>query len=102
MGAEMKSTETVFQPRPLGTDRTDETYSIGNRDFLRAVFGDELPAARPVVVSFKGNPGSVPRKVWFGRPWQGSSDLTTDLAADANNYFSLAVFRPDEAGKYRR
>ncbi|NOR66696.1 MAG: hypothetical protein GQ528_04995, partial [Woeseiaceae bacterium] len=45
---------------------------------------------------------SVPGKVWFGRPWQGSSDLTTDLPADVNNYFSLAVFRPDEAGKYRR
>ena len=28
--------------------------------------------------------------------------MTTDLPADANNYFSLAVFRPDEAGQYRR
>jgi hypothetical protein len=28
--------------------------------------------------------------------------MTTDLPADANNYFSLAVFRPDEAGRYRR
>ena len=55
-----------------------------------------------MVVSFTGNPATVPRKVWFGRPWQGSSDMTTDLPADANNYFSLAVFRPDEAGKYRR
>ena len=55
-----------------------------------------------MVVSFKGNPRTVPRKVWFGRPWQGSTDMTTDLPADANNYFSLAVFRPDEAGQYRR
>ena len=28
--------------------------------------------------------------------------MATELPADANNYFSLAVFRPDEAGQYRR
>jgi hypothetical protein len=102
MGAVIKSAETVFKPGPLGTGRTDETDSIGNRDFLRTVFGGELGGARPVVVSFKGNPGTVPRKAWFGRSWRGGSHPATDLSADANNYFSLAVFRPDEAGKYRR
>lgn len=66
--------------------------------FLRAVFGEELSGARPVIVSFKGNPGTVPQRAWFGRPWQGIDDLTADLTADANNYFSLAVFKPDEAG----
>jgi hypothetical protein len=35
-------------------------------------------------------------------PWQGESDLSTSLPANANNYFSLAVFRPDEAGHFRR
>jgi hypothetical protein len=84
------------------TDITDETYFVGNGEFLLAVFGGELAEALPVMVSFAGNPESVPGKVWFGRPWQGSSDLTTDLPADVNNYFSLAVFKPDEAGKYRR
>ena len=41
-------------------------------------------------------------KVWFGRPWQGSTEHSASLPASANNYFSLAVFRPDEAGQYRR
>ena len=64
------------------------------------VFGDELADARPVVVSFDGNPASVPGKVWFGRPWQGKPEVSICLPASANNYFSLAVFRPDEAGQY--
>jgi hypothetical protein len=58
--------------------------------------------ASPVVVSFEGNPANVPGKVWFGRPWQGNTDVSTSLPANANNYFSLAVFRPDDAGQYRR
>ena len=49
-----------------------------------------------------GNPASKPSKVWFGKPWQSSVDKTTDLPVDANNYFSLAVFKPDEARQYRR
>ena len=86
----------------METGKTDETDFVGNQEFLRTVFGGELGRARPVVVSFKGDPRTVPKKVWFGRPWQGSSARPSDLPADANNYFSLAVFRPDEAGKYRR
>ncbi len=61
-----------------------------------------LADARPVVVSFEGNPNNVPARVWFGRPWQGSPDVSTSLPPGANNYFSLAVFRPDEAGQFRR
>ena len=86
----------------METDITDETYFVGNDEFLLAVFGDELADARPVVVSFAGNPASVPPKAWFGRPWQGKPEVSTSLPASANNYFSLAVFRPDEAGQYRR
>jgi hypothetical protein len=66
------------------------------------VFGEELGVPGLIVVSFKGNPVTVPKKVWFGRPWLGSAEIWADLPADANNYFSLAVFRPDEAGQYRR
>ena len=102
MAAVKKASETVFPPGPVETGKTDETYFVGNGEFLLAVFGDELAEGRPVVVSFKGNPVSVPGKGWFGRPWQGSVNMTTNLPADANNYFSLAVFRPDEAGQYRR
>ena len=55
-----------------------------------------------MVVSFRGNPETVPSKAWSCRPWQSASDRPADLPADANNYFSLAAFKPDEAGEYRR
>jgi hypothetical protein len=102
MGAMINSAKTVFQPPSAKTGKTDKTYSVGNRDFLQTVFGENLAEARPVVVSFKGNPNTVPNRFWFGRPWQASRNLKIDLPADANNYFSLAVFRPDESGNYRR
>jgi hypothetical protein len=93
----MRMVKAVFQPDLLETDKTDKTYTVSNRDFLQTVFSDKLLDAKPIVVSFKGNPCTVPAKDWSGRPW--SED---DLPVDANNYFSLAIFRPDEAGKYRR
>jgi len=93
--------KTVLPPDAAETDITGKTDLVGNGEFLAAVFG-ELVDARPVVVSFEGNPASVPPKVWFGRPWQGIPDLAVSLPASANNYFSLAVFRPDEAGHFRR
>lgn len=97
----MSAPETVLPPDVAETDITGKTDLVGNGDFLLAVFG-ELVDARPVVVSFEGDPASVPPKVWFGRPWQGTPDMAVSLPATANNYFSLAVFRPDEAGHFRR
>jgi len=93
---------TVFQTEPMETEKTDETVFVGNQDFLRTVFCGELVNARPVVVSFKGDPRTVPKKSWSGEPWQGNSGLAADLPADANNFFSLAVFMPDDSGEYRR
>jgi hypothetical protein len=98
----MNEFETVFPPGQVETGKTDETYFVGNGEFLLTVFGEEFAEARPLVVSFTGNPARVPGKKWSGSPWQGSADMTTVLQSDANNYFSLAVFKPDEAGRYRR
>src|SRR5262245_28083200 len=98
----MNAPETLSLPDALETGITDETDLVGNGEFLLAVFGKELADARPVVVSFHGTPASAPPKVWFGRPWQGTADPYASLPATANNYFSLAVFRPDEAGRFRR
>jgi hypothetical protein len=86
---------------PVETDKTDQSYFVSNDEFLLTVFRDDLADARPLVVSFVGNPASVPAKVWFGSPWHGKSD-SASIPASANNYFSLAVFRPDEAGQFRR
>jgi hypothetical protein len=52
-----------------------------------------------VVTSFAGNPATVSPAAWKSRRWR---DGDTALPAEANNYFSLATFRPDEAGEYRR
>jgi len=102
MARGMIAAETVFPSGMLKTDVTDKTDFGGNNEFLLTVFGDNLSDARPVVVSFKGNPVSIPSKVWSGRPWHGNCDVTSNIPAEANNYFSLAVFKPDEAGRYRR
>ena len=96
------ASETVLPPDPAETDITGETDLVGNGEFLLAVFGGELADARPVVVSFEGNPAITPAKVWYGRPWQGTPEVSASLPTSANNYFSLAVFRPDEAGQFRR
>ena len=98
----MSVRKTVLPPDPVETDITGEIDLVGNGEFLLALFGDELADARPVVVSFVGNPASVAAKGWFGRPWQGSPDRTVSLPASANNYFNLATFLPDEAGHFRR
>ena len=98
----MNTPVTVSAQDAVGTDTTDKTYAVGNGDFLLAVFGDQLAIARPVVVGFEGNPGKVSAKAWFGKPWPGEPDSPFELHASANNYFSLAVFIPDEAGQFRR
>ena len=86
----------------MQTDATEGTCAVGNGEFLLAVFGSEIAGARPVVVSFAGDPTKVPAKAWFGWPWQVEPQAPISLPDSANNYFSLAVFRPDEAGQYRR
>ena len=98
----MNAPETVFPFSPMETDKTGETDLVSNEEFLRAVFGDSLADVRPILVSFAGNPTGVPGKSWFGNPWRCNTEVTQNLPADANNYFSLAVFMPDEAGQYRR
>jgi len=97
----MNAPVTVSLPEAVETGITGITDLVGNGEFLLAVFG-EIGDARPVVVSFEGNPARVPARVWFGRPWQGTPEESASLPASANNYFSLAVFRPDEAGQVRR
>lgn len=95
----MSDQETVFYAGQLETDITDETDSIGNQEFLRSIFGDNLMDNCPIVVSFAGDPGKVDKRFWFGQSWQNKE---TNLSSQNNNYFSLAVFRPDESGHYRR
>lgn len=98
----MNLPETVFPLARSETDKIDETDWVSNRDFLQTVFGEAQADARPVVVSFAGNPSQVAKSAWYGRPWSMGASVDMLLPEHANNYFSLAVFRPDEAGQYRR
>ena len=96
------NTVTHFNLSLLETGKTGETNTVSNGEFMREVFGDDLGDVRPVMVSFEGSPATVSGKAWVGQPWLGDADQDAGLPASANNYFSLAVFRPDEAGQYRR
>ena len=98
----MNTPETLLPSDGVETGETDKTDLVSNDEFLLAVFGDEPHGAHPVVVSFEGNPATVSAKLWFGNPWQSAPDMSVSLSPDANNYFSLAIFRPDEAGQVRR
>jgi hypothetical protein len=82
------------------TDITDKTNILDNINFLRSIFGETLDDARPIIVSFKGSPKTVDKKKWFGVALNIAHPL--EFASDANNYFSLAKFIPDETGQYRR
>ncbi|MGC1182218.1 hypothetical protein [Legionella sp.] len=80
------------------TVKTDKTDFVDNNDFLQAIFGKQLNETRPLVVHFPGNPNTVQKTKWFARPW--SSNFS--FMAEENNYFSLALFRSDDSGQYRR
>jgi hypothetical protein len=85
---------------PLETDESDVTYSfITNNDFLVAIFGEATDEQRPVTSGFQGHPAKVSSSRWFGRAWFSGK---TTFSADANNYFSLATFIPNDEGEYRR
>ena len=90
----------VSAPVARDTGATGETRNVGNGEFLLAVFGADLADARPLVVSFEGDPGSGPEKRWCGLPWQSESGIFPSLPATVNNYFCLATFRPDGAGQF--
>lgn len=94
----MNAPSTLFANDPEETGKTDKTDIVSNNDFLQAIFGSLSADVCPVLVRFVGNPQEVPRSSWGGFPWHGM----IAPPSDHNNYFSLAVFRPDEAGKYRR
>jgi len=91
---------TNLTTNSLEADKSDKTITISNIDFLRTIFGDASRNECPIIVSFKGNPHNVAKQKWFGKTWTGAPII--ELPSDANNYFSLARFKPNEIGEYRR
>lgn len=94
------STLTNLTTNSLEADKSDKTITISNMDFLRAIFGDASSDECPIVVGFKGNPLKVAKQKWFGKPWTSTSII--EVPIDMNNYFSLARFKKNETGEYRR
>ncbi len=92
----------IFCPQQEKTSETGVTDVVSIAEFLQSVFAAGMGDARPIVVSVPGNPAVAPKRAWFGRAWSGSAAMDRRLTTDANNYFSLASFHPDEAGLYRR
>lgn len=92
---------TNIESEHLKTDKTYETdITIDNNHFLQKLFGEISNNAYPIVVRFKGNPSNVTKQKWFGYPWNHASKV--ELLPEANNYFSLSRFKPNEAGEYGR
>ena len=81
--------------------KSDKTNIVENDIFLRQIFREILEEACPIVVAFQGNPATVNGNKWFGHPWSNIAP-SLKLIPNYNNYFSLAIFKPDETGKYRR
>jgi hypothetical protein len=96
----MNSLVTNFTPSTAQTDKSDKTVKISNADFLQTIFGEHANNEYPILVSFPGNPTNVAKHNWSGRPWASASSMV--LPDNANNYFSLASFKPNDAGEYRR
>ena len=92
----IQTTETTSHT--LETYKSDKTANVTNTEFLEAIFGKEYSDMRPLLVSFQGNPHNVPKFSWLGNAWSQE----TCLLNDANNFFSLATFSPNEAGQYKR
>jgi len=91
------TTLTNFTAEQSETVKNDKTV-VDNNNFLETIFGKQLNNVYPLVVTFSGNPHTVPKTKWFARPWTG--DL--HFISDHNNYSSMALFKPDDSGQYRR
>lgn len=96
------SINTPVQPSPypaearFKTVKTCKTSAVSNNEFLSAIFRGLPDNARPIVVGFAGNPANAS---WTGAAWSGEGHI---FDAEANNYFSLASFKPDGNGQFRR
>lgn len=93
---------THLPDRDFETIETDKTYSISNDEFMRVVFSDVPEGARPVVASFIGDPKHPPKGAFSVKPWFGRRDELARRSGQANNYFSLSTYFPDDKGRFRR
>ena len=86
---------TLLVDAPKDTCKTCETC-VSNDDFLAAIFNAAPEGARPGIVSFPGNPATVPSKAWFARSAPAATSATD------NNYFGVSSYYNDDRGHFRR
>jgi hypothetical protein len=72
---------------------------ITNIQFLKAIFGDQYEYAH--VTSFTHDPGAIAHGE-SGRCWAGGLFKNSQLQANANQYFTVSLFAPDESGRANR
>lgn len=96
-GGEMSATNLLPPP-----EKTSETDTVCNGEFLRAVFGDKLGDTRSVVVSFEGNPVHVAKSAWLGRAWTGhAARLPASVPTTISAWRCSAPTRRDSTGGRR-
>ena len=98
---QQKQNIPAASPNPKDLTLDAKGSSATNEDFLHAVFGSDSSEYRPVLVSFPENPYHVENKLWTGQAWKIDKEHPF-LSVECNNFFSLATFRPDKEGNYRR
>ena len=102
----MGTSMTVSAAELDKTYETDETYTPTNGEFMLAVFGpldaEDPNPPRPVLVSFEESPDTAPKVNWYGTAWNGQATEADALNPGANNYSTMATYRPTETGETRR
>ncbi|MGQ3890716.1 hypothetical protein [Legionella sp. CNM-4043-24] len=96
----MSTALTDLANEHLETVISDKTDIVDNNNFLLSIFGEVIAGRHPLLVSFKGNPADGPKSKWTAKPWINGTSIPT--IREENNYFSLGMFKPNDAGQYRR
>lgn len=74
-------------------------FPANNREFMDAIHGGNLGAAKPFVTSFNGNPKTAPGNDWAGEPYHHGQTVID--GAPKNRYLTLAVYE-QVRGELRR
>ena len=80
---------------------SNDFKEISNAEFLSQAFSlvaTDCGINRPVTVSSAGNPSDKSFS-WVAKGFDGSQ---APESQDSNNFFSVATFKPDQVGRYKR
>jgi len=81
------------------TTDTVAEIPVSNQQFLKVLFGEDAPNAH--VTSFKDDPTDIPNDR-RAACWGGGYFKQTYIQPEANQYYTISTFAPDENGRSRR